>query len=333
MTTLSSYIFNDGYLKGFFNYLKDEYSRLIWAMSLAGVYWGMKQNTPDIAPEIILGGIPVFNITKQGHASSDELLKYRSMGGIFLAHQKGGNRTFNFTARVFGPQRLALVRLLEQLQWAGREQAQKVGEYFDETNTEDILSFSGDKGPAKNKLSQVGGETAKGVNLITRMTEDYAGYEDEEFAYHKTIPIITETKIYTNMYLETLVYREDIRLGIECIEIRCAFRQFLPPTNLNIMQDQYASTAINEKGEKTRDKYYYQIYTKRDKLVSFNRLELLLNVMWAARSSSMDIYSNKYHPDQLSKGNYAIEASQLAILTSMYTARLLSSKTLTGGLL
>ena len=80
------------------------------------------------APDIIIAGIPVWNVNKIGHASSDEILKYRSMGGVFLAHQKGGKHTFKFTAHFFGPIRYILTKLLEGILILGSESAEKIGE-------------------------------------------------------------------------------------------------------------------------------------------------------------------------------------------------------------
>ena len=210
----------------------EEHKRYLWAGSLASAFMGLRATIPELAPEIILGGIPIYNIQRQGHAASDELLKYRSMGGVFLAHQKGGNRTFIFTVKAFGPFRLALIRVLEELQWKGKEDK---GMVQDISEVNDILSYAGET----DKLAKIDGQTTRSTNLITSYTAEYDEYLEEEYVYHKTIPIITDSKIYTNMYLETLVYREDVRLGMNCMEIRCAFRQYLPPTNVNIMEKQY----------------------------------------------------------------------------------------------
>jgi len=313
-----------------------KYKRYLWTASLAASYQTLKMGLPDIAPEIILGGIPIYTVQKQGHAASDEMLKYRAMGGVFLAHQKGGNRTFHFTARIFGPQRLIIVRILEQLQWGGREISQNIGDQVGtELDVKDVLTYAGDK----DDLQAVGIPAAKSPNVITSYTSSYKGYLEKEFGYHKTIPIITDSKIYTNMYLETLVYREDVRLGLNCIEVRCAFRQYLPPTNINIMSDLYdpvlqesinqaivinqlensQNTILEDIPVEIHNKYYYQLFISEEELNDFKRNEMIINIMWASRTVINEYFINQ-NLGQIQRNNYGIELSTLAFLGAGYLA-------------
>lgn len=236
-----------------------------------------------IKPELIVAGIPVWHINKLGHASSDEILKYRSMGGIFLAHQKGGKHTFKFTAKIFGPMRLITYKLLEGLQLLGTEEGQKV---------KDLV------GGSKSPLKKISWENEK-KNLIKAKDMEAAGslgspiidfsktgnFDNEDYGYHRTFPIITDTRIYTDMYLETLVMRESVKLGKDCIEIECAFRQYLAPTS-------YQRTDLNTQ----TDREYYTVFIP-DKMVKiFRSLDLFINIAWATQQTFND-YIGQSSPD------------------------------------
>jgi len=226
----------------------------------------------QIKPDIIVAGVPVWNINRLGHAVSDEILKYRSMGGIFLAHQKGGKQTFHFTARIFGPMRFVTYKLLEALQLLGSEEAKNVGDLTDVTkapglaNTE-LKWVEGLKDQVDIDAMIKAGSLGSPLIDYTKESE----FANEEYAFHKTFPIITETKIYTDMYLETLVCREDVKFGKDVLEIECAFRQYTAPIY-------FQKTVPNEEGKRK----YYTNFVPKNMLISIERIESVINILWGA---------------------------------------------------
>ena len=249
--------------------------RYTWTTLLMTEYLALRGNIGEgvqIKPDIIVAGIPVWNINRLGHAVSDEILKYRSMGGIFLAHQKGGKQTFKFTARIFGPMRFITYKLLEALQLLGSEDAKNVSDLTDITKVPGLTNVSlGWLDPKKKSIIDVQGQIeagSLGSPLIDYTKE--SEFSNEEYAYHRTFPIITETKIYTDMYLETLVCRENIKFGKNVLEIECAFRQYTPPIY-------FQKTIPNEEGKRK----FYTIFVPKDALIGVQRIENSINFLWA----------------------------------------------------
>lgn len=248
--------------------------RYTWTGLLMTEYLALRGLTGEgvqIKPEIIVAGIPVWHINKLGHAMSDEILKYRSMGGIFLAHQKGGKQTFHFTARIFGPMRFVTYKLLEALQLLGSEDAQSVTDLTDVTSVPGLDSVDLEWIDQKGNIVDVEGRLeagALGSPLIdwTRQSE----FANEEYAFHRTFPIITDTKIYTDMYLETLVARENVKFGKNVLEIECAFRQFTAPIY-------FQKTVPNEEGSRK----YYSTFIPKDLMIAIERIENVINILWA----------------------------------------------------
>lgn len=255
--------------------------RYSWTAALAVQYLMMRGEIGEgvqIKPDIIVGGIPVYHITRLGHGSSDEILKYRSMGGIFLAHQKGGKHTFKFTARIFGPMRHITYKMLEALQIFGTETSKNVLENLNEVLGSHSVSWIDE---SKNVINPVDLDElgALGSPII-----DYTNYafENETYGFHKTCPIITDTKIYTDMYLETLVSKESEKIGMDAMEIECAFRKYIPPTN-------FFTTAKNKKTKRT----YYSTFIPKKIQQIYKRMDLSINLIWALYMTS--IYIDKKH--------------------------------------
>jgi len=231
-----------------------------------------------IKPEIIVAGVPVWHVNRLGHAASDEILKYRSMGGIFLAHQKGGKHTFKFTAKIFGPMRLITYKLLEGLQLLGTEESRDVT---------DLVKLKNIKW-ANEKKSLVDAKDMKAAGSLGSPIIDFTksgNFTQEEYGFHRTFPIITETRIYTDMYLETLVMRESVKLGKDCMEIECAFRQYIAPTS-------YQRTVENKEVERQ----YYTVFIPDKMIKLFRSLDLLINISWTAQQTLNDVIGQS-NPD------------------------------------
>lgn len=207
-------------VKSFFKYTDNQLRRFLWGISLYAEYIALQHEDLPFKADIVVAGLPVYGVIEEGHASSDEIMKYRSIGGIFLAHQKGGKRTFKFKAKLFGPNRFLVLQFFKALLITGKERLTPVSEIV---GGAEVVQDT-----VQNLINPTQTSTEKYI-------QNYQDWEKEEIAYHKTFPIITPTRIYLNMYLETLRYREDIRLGLNCIEVDCAFREFVAPTQARIV--------------------------------------------------------------------------------------------------
>jgi len=138
-------------------------------------------------------------------------------------------------------------------------------------------------------------------NSIGGYVDSWEDLQKSDVPYHRTFPIITESKIYSNMYLETLVIKEDIRLGINCIEVRCAFREYYPPTDIQI--------DTPEEGAKDQ-KWYYETWQDTDIMMRTKRTDLMLNFIWATRT----VVKGYLTPDlqEKERNKYFIEGAILA---------------------
>lgn len=290
------------FFKGLAKLKTQKARRYAWTTMLATQYIAMtgRGQLPwaepvQHAPDIIIAGLPIWNVNKIGHASSDEILKYRSMGGVFLAHQKGGKHTFKFTAHFFGPIRYILTKLLEGILIIGSESAEKIGE------------------PKLNKIDlkvDESGTFTEGLKISSAPLIRYSNkdeFDEERYMFHKTFPIITETKIYTDMYMETMVTRQSTKLGIETVEVTCAFRQYLAPTHF-----QKASVLL--RGEKAKaEKYYYRTFIPRNHLSWLNRVDHGINILWALMQYQADMeYDKDYSWYEKQRGRQDWEVANLA---------------------
>lgn len=300
-----------GALKAFMkNTILDKRNLAVYAM--ASQFLAMSQfPIGNLKPDLIIGFIPVYNVNKLGHASSDDVLKYRAMGGVFLAHQKGGRQTFHLRAKLIGPQRFLLLKALETLQMVGGEAAKKVS------------GLSGGSGLLKtlgNEGKVLDYSTVRKTKDKTPVT-DYTGrgeFKDQEYAYHTTYPIITPTRIYTDMYMETLVMREDIRMGKDVIEVQCAFRQYNPPTT-------FQRTPISGAQENfdPEHKRFYRVFRLDHEIKNYQRNDLFLNVAWLSIMMTRDIMNHSeeyYRADTAASGRVLWEIGNVAALFALESA-------------
>lgn len=270
--------------KNIWKKLKEKEWRYLWTTALMAEYVALRLAPTRFRPDIMLAGLPIYHVQREGHAASDELIKYRSMGTIYLAHQKGGKRTFKCTLKIQGPTRLFVLAFLQRLQKTG---VQENPTLTDTMGTTEVAE-------GERKVPFVSPTT----NAKIRYIQGYEGIGKEQVAYHKTFPIITDTKVYTNMYLETLRYVEDIKIGVETMEIDCAFREFIPPMHV-----------LWYKGNKEKNqKGYFTTYMTDDERDALRRRDLVLNIAWGMKT----LFSETVNLEQKQVGQYVIESLVLA---------------------
>ena len=72
-------------------------------------------NKKRIKPAAVLGGIPLGTVEELSMALSDRILKYRATGGVFLAHQDGGNESLRIVCKAWGLGRYLFLTMLDFL--------------------------------------------------------------------------------------------------------------------------------------------------------------------------------------------------------------------------
>ena len=267
--------------------IKDNTKRYASVAIMAAEYIGLQLAPIKYKPDAIIAGLPVYHTQKEGHAASDEVLKYRSMGTIFLAHQKGGKRTFKCTLRIHGPARLYVLSFFQALQKNGVQENIALNQF----NFKEPFDTKKEEEPFTNPT----------VNSKIRYMSGYDKQGDEMIAYHKTIPIITDTKIYSNMYLETLRYTEDIKIGKETFDIDLAFREFIPPLHVKWFPGD----------EKKKQKGYFTTWITDEERSALRRVDLMTNMFWASRPI-INVFTQDIEIEQKQTGRYAIEGSILS---------------------
>ena len=259
----------------FWEILKDRSTRYTATVTMAIEYITLQLLPTAMIPDMIIAGMPIYHIQKEGHGASDETLKYRSMGTIFLAHQKGGKRTFKCTLKINGPVRLMVLSFLQYLQKKGVQDDFSLKNFAERINVD--------------LLAEVVEEpfVPPGLNSKIKYIQDYNDLGQETIAYHKTFPIITDTKIYTNMYLETLRYTEGVKLGVDTLEIDCAFREFIAPMHIRWY-----------KNPKPEEKGYFSTWITDDERDALRRIDLFFNLFWGMRTIAKDLGSPQLEQKQ-----------------------------------
>lgn len=285
---------------------KERRRRYIWTGTLMAIYSLLRSefglDVSQVKPDIMIAGIPIYNINKIGHAASDEIMKYRSMGGVFLAHQKGGKKTLLFKARFFGPSRFLFVKALEALQLSGTESAKKI--LGDKSlNEAGALTFVNEKkgliDPASISPTSVQAPLIEYTN--------YGEFKNQIYAFHRTFPIITETRIYMNMYMETFVIKRDIKFGRDAVEVQCAFREYDEPT-------EFQRTA-----EKPDVRRFYRVYIPDEKIKKMRLTDFTVNFAWAIKNTINDLGFTKEKLYKKEKGKFWWEFGTLATLYGIHT--------------
>jgi len=184
--------------------------------SLATYYFG---NFMPIQPSVVIAGIPMPSVGEVSHAMSDRILKYRATGGIFLAHQPGGEQTLRIIGKAFGKNRYLFLTMLDFLFLYG---STKVVDLF--ANAPNLTTLAGPSflvipllDPKEEIQPQIDPWTE--INAIN-MDE---GREEQ----HLTFPVVTKTKIYTNMYIETYDFTESIENGMNCVTYTIFLRKYI----------------------------------------------------------------------------------------------------------
>jgi len=198
--------------------LKNIFSNVTLIMiSLMRHYFG---NFMPIQPSVVMAGIPMSSPQEVSHAMSDRILKYRATGGIFLAHQPGGEQTLRIVGKAFGKSRYLFLTMLDFLFLYG---STKVVDMF-----ADAPNLTGLGIPPTHPYTSIIDPTKELVPQVDPWTEINASNVDEgREEQHLTFPVITRSKIYTNMYIETYDFTESIENGMNCVTYTIFLRKYI----------------------------------------------------------------------------------------------------------
>lgn len=158
-------------------------------------------------PDIIIGAMPFYSAQKLERGMSDRILKYRAIGDIFLAHQRGGTDTLRADITLFGPYRGWYLLYLLALQQGGESRLKE-------------LELTAVNLPVPEE------------NVIVPKTGKY------QYESHMTFPIITQTAIMLDMYLQTIEWhQEKDRGGHSVIFIHLLFRKHINPIGIDVFEE------------------------------------------------------------------------------------------------
>lgn len=180
-------------------------------------------NKKRIKPAAVLAGIPLGTVEELSSALSDRVLKYRATGGIFLAHQDGGNESLRIICKAWGKDRYMFLILLDFIFLYGQSKSLDMFSKLKSNPFTEVATVM-----SKQQLK----ETAKIVNPWTRFKEENVDEGREE--YHMTFPIVTKNRIFSSMYLETYDIVESVNKGMNMLTVTLFLRKYRPPYPLQL---------------------------------------------------------------------------------------------------
>jgi len=224
-------------------------------------------NPSGIKPAVVLAGMPLPSIQEISHAISDRDLQYRATGGIFLAHQEGGEQSLRIKGKAFGLNRYVFLAMLDLLFLYG---SSRIVDHFKDVITGTASLVSDTCGWA---------EPVPSTDPWSKL--DIYNLDEGKEEAHLTFPIITRTKIYTNMYIETYEFTESIENGMNCVTYSIFFRKYLPqyPYKFQKTKDGVGSYA--------NDVLYFTKDNDNDIVKTIRKVDTLMDIGY---STSMLMY-------------------------------------------
>ncbi len=179
-------------------------------------------------PDVIIGTIPFYSAQKLERGMSDRALKYRAIGDIFLAHQRGSTDTLRIDLTLFGPYRSWYLLYLLSLEQSGESRLKELE-----------LLETGIKAP----VNPLPGEEVR----IPKKGK-------VQYETHTTFPIITNTAYTLDMFLQTIEWhQEKDKGGHDVIYVHLLFRKHVDPKGY----------VVFDKNDKTGYTHYGQTLSER----------------------------------------------------------------------
>lgn len=176
--------------------------------------------SPLVKPALVAGMIPLSSVQYMERARSNRVLKIRAVGGVFLAHQEGGNDVLVVKGTLAGPLRYVWLYAMEALQSRGENQPVS-GEFKELFEKLETMGVGLSKGTIES-LAEISKNPSETTKVSTR--------EIHSFEYHKTFPIITQIDILLNMFLQTFHFKYAVENGQRIVTYTAIFRKYLKPS-------------------------------------------------------------------------------------------------------
>jgi len=235
-------------------------------------------NKKRVKPAAVLAGIPLGTVAELSMALSDRILKYRATGGVFLAHQDGGNESLRIVCKAWGIGRYLFLTMLDFIFLYGSakilDMFSGIGNFVEPYPNESVSLID----------EEEFAESREKRNPWKKFDTFNKDEGREEF--HSTFPIVTKNRIFSSMYLETYDIVESVNTGMNMLTITLFLRKYRPPYPLQM-------TNVNPgKERKQRTSWYRQeiskeesIYTKlslrwSDSLMDFGLSALIAIQKW-----------------------------------------------------
>lgn len=218
--------------------------------TLTRYYFG---NTANIKPAAVVAGIPFGSIEELSHGISDREVKYRANGGVFLAHQTGGNESLRIVGKAWGPNRFVFLQMLDLLFLYGSEtmiDAFKIATTVASGLTPIAIDSTFSTIP--------GAVTIDPWQVIEENNLD-EGFKE----YHMTFPIITKNRVYLHMFIETYSWRQEIdENGRKSVTYTLFFRKYEPTNDYEFAK---ALIPAKKEGEDATELIIYKQHEAKDK--------------------------------------------------------------------
>ena len=215
------------------------------AYSLTKHFWLNK----GVKPACVVAGIPLPSTDELSHGISDREVRYRANGGVFLAHQSGGNESLRIIGKAWGFERFWFLNLLDLLFIWGS------------TKTIDVYNQSLNSNVRRLAIEGSGNETKRLVAATTDPWQEFndssldQGFEEQ----HLSFPIITKDRVYLSMYIETYSWRQRLdKEGRKMVEYTIFFRKYEPNAKY-----EYATIEIPSKDPTNQKPKQIKVFQER----------------------------------------------------------------------
>lgn len=212
-------------------------------------------NKKRIKPAAVIAGIPLGTVEELSMALSDRVVKYRATGGIFLAHQDGGNESLRIICKAWGLSRYLFLIMLDFLFLYG---SAKILDLFEGLHPFGTAGLPPGAEQAELIKRNVLGKLTQVKNPWKRF--DIMNKEEGREHYHNTFPIVTKNRVYTSMYLETYDIVESVNSGKNVLTVTLFLRKYRPPYPLEL------KTVKPEKKGQRRTSYYRSVKVQNESI-------------------------------------------------------------------
>ncbi len=202
--------------------------------------------------DCIIWLVPLFAVQYYEAAFSQDVLKYRSIAGQYLAKQPGGQHSLRIDAKLQGPSASRYLSLLQYLYIKGSKS--------EEINKGLKDMFTGPAGTTilgnligSGEMFSAATNKVKELDVIKQdmdtTKEDLVEISKNDFKwmrsnYHKTFNVTTKEFVIFDVYIESLIYWQDLdTTDRDTINVSILFHKFIEPPYIT---DVFIGKAIEE---------------------------------------------------------------------------------------